>query len=127
MKIILILSLLLNFNAIANATLGGTYTFLNGPSECPTGFLKLKKNLKSKERILIFGSKKSWLLNDKNYSHTTENVDGGCYYTLQYELTDISFNAKTTRKDCPRFSENATITESIELKKRILKYSYKLV
>lgn len=124
MKTLLLLSAIFTLNNSAHAALTGAYDLVTGPSECPAGVIDIKTDEKSKERTLIFGSRHSWFLNDKSLSQTTESVEQGCSYTVDYELKENAFKAKTTRAKCPQKSENAVINESLQLKENTLTYSY---
>ncbi len=124
MKTLLLLSTIFILNNQASAALTGAYDLVKGPSECPSGVIDIKTDEKSKERTLIFGSRHSWFLNDKSLSQTTEVVEQGCSYTLDYELTETAFKSKTTRAKCPKKSENSVIKESLVMKENTLTYSY---
>lgn len=124
MKTLLLLSTLFTLSNQASAALTGAYDLIKGPSECPSGVIDIKTDEKSKERTLIFGSRHSWFLNDKSFSQTTESVEQGCSYTVDYELTETKFKSKTTRAKCPKNSENSVINESLDLKNNTLTYDY---
>lgn len=124
MKTLLLLSTIFTLNNQASAALNGAYDLVTGPSECPSGVIDVKTDEKSKERTLIFGSRHSWFLNEKSFSQTTESVEQGCSYTLDYELADAKFKSKTTRAKCPKKSEESIISESLEMKDNTLTYVY---
>lgn len=99
----------------AQAKLEGDYDLLSGPAEeCPIGTLQTKvTDKKTGERVLLFGSRHTWMMDAKDKSEVREDVENGCHYISSYEKSEKKFTSKTTRSKCPSLKEDGIINEEL--------------
>lgn len=121
MKKALIFFSLLSMNAFADIAFVGDYQKVKGTAECPDGEVQFLIQAEDKERILLFGARKSWTLSLLDKDQTSEKVEEGCSYDYNYELKEgREFRMTTTRTGCPAESENGVVYDELKLVKNEL-------
>lgn len=122
MKTLIFLISLISFNAHATVALVGDYQKTKGNAECPEGEIQFLIQEEDKERVVLFGVRKSWTLTLEDKAQTSEKVEEGCTYDSIYDFKDSELKMTTTRSGCPVESENGVIFDELKLVKNELTY-----